>query len=161
MLLGIRLRCLYGAFLTALLLGLGLVAGCSGSREDEAAGASGGQSNGGGEDTGEQTSTPGPTTPMAEATTRNAYRAYTLDGKKSKNDLNFGTQESVAKWSKDGKMLVIESTMDISRGDRDITIESTEKWSLDKDTLTIERTRSTPRGDRTSKAVYDKVKKEK
>jgi hypothetical protein len=86
---------------------------------------------------------------------------YTLDGKKSKNDLNFGSQESVAKWAKDGKTLVIESTMNMSRGDRDFTIESTEKWSLDKDTLTIESTRSTPMGDRTSKAVYDKVKKEK
>lgn len=86
---------------------------------------------------------------------------YTLDGKKSKNDLNFGTQESVAKWAKDDKTLVIESTMNMSRGDRDFTMESTEKWSLDKGTLTIERTRSTPRGERTSKAVYDKVEKEK
>jgi len=86
---------------------------------------------------------------------------YTLDGKKCKNDLNFGSQESVLKWSKDGKTLIIESTRTMSRGDREFTMESTEKWSLDKDTLTIESTRSTPRGERTSKVVYDKKKKEK
>ncbi len=85
--------------------------------------------------------------------------SYTLDGKKCKNDLNFGTRESVAKWSKDGKTLTIESTITMSRGDREFTMESTEKWSLDKDTLTIEATRSTPRGERTSKAVYDKSEK--
>jgi len=86
---------------------------------------------------------------------------YTLDGKKCKNDLNFGTQESVAKWSRDGKMLTIESTMNMSRGDREFTMNSTEKWSLDKNVLTIETTRSTPMGERTSKAVYDKVEKKK
>lgn len=86
---------------------------------------------------------------------------YTLDGKKCKNDLSFGTQESTAKWAKDDKSLIIESTMNMSRGDRDFTMESTEKWSLDKETLTIERTRSTPMGDRTSKSVYEKVKLEK
>ena len=85
---------------------------------------------------------------------------YTLDGKKSKNNLNFGTQEAVAKWSKDGYMLLIESTMNMFRGDRDFTMESTEKWSLDNDILTIETTRFTPMGDRTSIVVYDKVKQE-
>lgn len=86
---------------------------------------------------------------------------YTLDGKKCKNDTNFGTRESTANWSKDGKMLTIESTMNMSRGDREITMKSTEKWSLDKNVLTIEMTRSSPRGERTSKAVYDKVEKKK
>jgi hypothetical protein len=86
---------------------------------------------------------------------------YTLDGKKCKNDTNFGTRESTANWSKDGKMLTIESTMNMSRGDREFTMNSTEKWSLDKNVLTIETTRSTPRGERTSKAVYDKVEKKK
>jgi len=86
---------------------------------------------------------------------------YTLDGKKCKNDTNFGTRESTANWSKDGKMLTIESTMNMSRGDREFTMESTEKWSLDKNVLTIETTRSTPMGDRTSKVVYDKVEKKK
>jgi dipeptidyl aminopeptidase/acylaminoacyl peptidase len=82
---------------------------------------------------------------------------YTLDGKESKNETNFGTTVSVAKWSKDGKTLTIESTMTMSRGDREFTIESTAVWSLEKDTLMIETTRSTPRGERTSKAVYDKA----
>ena len=86
---------------------------------------------------------------------------YTLDGKTSKNDTNFGTRESTSNWSKDGKMLTIESTMNMSRGDREFTIKSTEKWTLDKNVLTIETTSSTPRGERTSKAVYDKVEKKK
>lgn len=86
---------------------------------------------------------------------------YTLDGKKCKNDSNWGTRESKVNWSKDGKTLIIESTMTISRGDREFTMESTEKWSLDKNVLTIETTRSTPMGERTSKAVYDKVEAKK
>jgi hypothetical protein len=86
---------------------------------------------------------------------------YTLDGKKCKNDTNFGTRESTANWSKDGKMLTIESTMNVSRGDREFTMKSTEKWSLDKNVLTVETTSSSPRGERTSKAVYDKVEKKK
>jgi len=85
---------------------------------------------------------------------------YNLNGKKSNNDLFFGSQESVASWSKDGKMLIIESTMNMSRGDRDFTMESTEKWSLENDTLTIETTRFTPMGERTSKAVFEKLKQE-
>ena len=84
---------------------------------------------------------------------------YTLDGKKSKNDSNFGTTESEAKWSKDGKILTISSVTNISRGERDFTIETTAKWSLDKDVLTIETTRSSMRGESTSKTVYNKKKK--
>lgn len=86
---------------------------------------------------------------------------YTLDGKKCKNDTNWGTRESTVIWSKDGKMLIIESTMKMSRGDREFTMESTEKWSLDKNVLTIETTRSTQMGERTSKAVYDKMETNK
>jgi hypothetical protein len=86
---------------------------------------------------------------------------YTLDGKKCKNDTNWGTRESTVNWSKDGKTLIIESTMKMSRGDREFTMESTEKWSLDKNILTIETTRSTPMGERTSKAVYEKVETKK
>lgn len=86
---------------------------------------------------------------------------YTLDGKKCKNDSNWGTRESIVNWSKDGKMLIIDSTMKMSRGDRDVTMESTEKWSLDKNVLTIVTTRSGPMGERTSKAVYDKVETKK
>jgi len=86
---------------------------------------------------------------------------YTLDGKESKNDSNFGTQVSTANWAKDGKSLTIKSSRTFSRGDREITMDSTEKWSLDKDTLVIESTRSTPRGERKSKAVYEKGEKKK
>jgi len=82
---------------------------------------------------------------------------YTLDGKKCKNDSNWGTRESTANWSKDAKMLIIESTRNMSRGDREFTMESTEKWSLEQNVLTIETTRSTPMGERTSKVVYDKA----
>ncbi len=85
---------------------------------------------------------------------------YRLDGKKSKNDLAFGEQVSVAKWSKDGKTLIIESTMEISRRNREFTIESTQKWTLENGLLKIESTRSTPRGEGKSKLIYTKVVKE-
>ena len=84
--------------------------------------------------------------------------AYTLDGKKSKNETNRGASVSIAKWSKDGKVLTINSERTFGRGDRTFTMESTEKWSLKNNTLTIESTMSTPRGDRESKRVYDKAK---
>ncbi len=86
---------------------------------------------------------------------------YTLDGKECKNEMRFGDQMSTAEWSKDGKTLALQSTMTISRGDRDITIESTGKWSLVEDALTIESVRTTPRGERKSKAVYNKAEKKK
>ena len=82
---------------------------------------------------------------------------YTLDGKKSKNDSNFGDRVSTARWSKDGKTLTIASTMTMFREDREFTMESIEKWSLEEGALIIETTRSTPMGERTSKAVYDRV----
>lgn len=86
---------------------------------------------------------------------------YTLDGKKCKNESTWGVRELTVTWSKDGNMLIIESTMKMSRGDRDFTMESTEKWSMDKNVLTIETTRSTPMGERTSKAIYNKVEPKK
>jgi len=86
---------------------------------------------------------------------------HTLDGKKCKNDSNFGTAVSTVNWAKDGKSLTIKSTRTFSRGDREFTMESTEKWSLDKDVLTIETNRSTPRGERKSKAVYEKAENQK
>jgi hypothetical protein len=82
---------------------------------------------------------------------------YTFDGKKIKNEMRFGDQVSTAKWSGDGKTLTIESTMTMSRGDRDITIESTNNWCLDGELLTIGSTRITPRGERKSNAVYTKA----
>ena len=86
---------------------------------------------------------------------------FTLDGKKNKNDMNFGDQVSTAEWSDDGKTLTIESKMTMSRGDREFTIESTANWSLVDDTLTIDSARTTPRGERKSKAVYNKTDKKK
>ena len=85
--------------------------------------------------------------------------AYTLDGEKSKNDTEYSTRVSTAKWEKDGTVLVISSTMTMSRGDREFTSETIEKWSLDKERLTVESTRKSQRGDRTSKLVYDKAEK--
>jgi hypothetical protein len=82
---------------------------------------------------------------------------YTLDGKKCKNDSNFGTRISTARWSRDGKTLTIASTMTMFREDQEFNMESTEQWSLDNNMLTIQTTRSTPMGERTSKAVYDKI----
>jgi hypothetical protein len=86
---------------------------------------------------------------------------YTLDGKKNKNEMRFGDQVSTTKWSEDSKSLTIESTMTMSRGDRDITIESINNWSLDGELLTIGSTRTTPRGERKSNAVYSKANKKK
>ena len=85
---------------------------------------------------------------------------YTLDGKECENAGNFGTRISVAKWAKDGKSLVINSTMTGERGGEQFTMESSETWSIQDGNLVIESVRSTPRGERQSKTVYDKVVKE-
>ena len=84
---------------------------------------------------------------------------YTLDGKECENSSEFRTQVSVAKWAKDGKSLIINSTVTMSRGDREFTMESSATWSLQGENLVIESIRSTPRGEMESKAVYDRVKK--
>ena len=83
---------------------------------------------------------------------------YTLDGKECDNSTERRTETSTATWSKDGKKLVIESTMTMYRQDQEFTMESTQTWSIAKDVLTIESVRSTPMGEMTSKAVYDRAK---
>ena len=84
---------------------------------------------------------------------------YTLDGKECENEARGGTNLSVVEWSKDGKILTIESESTFSRGGEEMTFRSTAEWSLDKDTLKIQRAMSSPRGDRESTAVYEKVTK--
>jgi hypothetical protein len=83
---------------------------------------------------------------------------YTLDGKECENSSEFRTEVSAARRAKDGKSLIINSTVTMSRGDREFTWESSAIWSQQGENLVIESVRSTPRGERESKAVYDRVK---
>ena len=85
---------------------------------------------------------------------------YTLDGTECENESNFGSQVSWVYLSSDGKKIEFESTMTMSRGDREFIIESEEEWVLADGVLTITSTRSTPRGEMKTIAVYEKAKNE-
>ena len=82
---------------------------------------------------------------------------YKLDGSSAEQETNFGTMNSTASWSKDGKKLIITSTRTMSRGSRSFSMDTTETWYLKDGCLVIESTMQTPRGDRSSKRVYDKT----
>ena len=84
---------------------------------------------------------------------------YSLDGKETKSETERRTTISTAKWSKDGKILTINSTMYMSRGGQEFSMDSIAKWNLADGMLIIERTMSTPMGDMASKMVYDKAEK--
>lgn len=82
----------------------------------------------------------------------------TFDGKVSESE-GFGgsKRKSTAKWSEDGKMLTINSTMNFERDGQSFEIKSTENWTITKDGLLSIITNSTsPRGESTVKAMYSK-----
>jgi hypothetical protein len=83
----------------------------------------------------------------------------TLDGKVSENQA-FGnnTKKSTAEWSKDGKSLVIKSTMTMERNGNTMEINTTEtyKFSEDLKNLVLESISTTPRGEMKLTLVYDK-----
>lgn len=63
---------------------------------------------------------------------------YTLDGKESVNTSRRGDSKSVAKWSADGKTLIIETSRTFDMNGQSMTMKSTEAWSLtDAKTISI------------------------
>ena len=82
----------------------------------------------------------------------------TYDGKVVESE-GFGgsKRKSTAKWSEDGKTLIISNTINFERDGQSFEIKSTENWTITKDGLLSIVTNSTsPRGDMTTKAIYSK-----
>ena len=82
----------------------------------------------------------------------------TYDGKVVESE-GFGgsKRKSTAKWSEDGKTLIINNTINFERDGQSFEIKATENWTITKDGLLSIVTNSTsPRGDMTTKAIYTK-----
>ncbi len=81
------------------------------------------------------------------------------DGKETETTV-FGNskRKSSAKWSDDGKTLIINYTLELDFGGQTSEVKGTETWNLSDDgkTLTVQINSSSSRGDFSSKAVYDK-----
>ncbi len=81
-----------------------------------------------------------------------------FDGKVVESEGFRGSKrKSTAKWSDDGKTLVVSNTMSFERDGQTSEFKSTESWSITKDGLLSVVTHSnSPRGESTVKAVYSK-----
>ncbi len=80
------------------------------------------------------------------------------DGKVTES-AGFGgsVRKSTAKWSDDGKSLVVNSIMNFERDGQSMEIKGTETWSLTNEgLLSVVSFSSSPRGEFTTKAVYSK-----
>lgn len=90
---------------------------------------------------------------------RTITEKFTLDGKKCTNEIMNRKRTSTVEWAKDGKSLIINSTMNFERQGQNFEITSSEKWSLANGgkSLLIESTIHAPRGDRSRKTFYDKA----
>jgi hypothetical protein len=82
----------------------------------------------------------------------------TLDGKVTENATGMGKKKSSAKWSDDGKTLIVSSTTVMERDGNTMEFKTTENYKLSDDgkLLTLDATRSSQRGDSKTTAVYDK-----
>ena len=81
---------------------------------------------------------------------------YSLEGKKTKNKMDSGKQESTTKWLDDGQILEIDSVTHMKRGDMEFDMEVIQTWSLFEGRLVIESIRYTPRGEVETRSVYEK-----
>lgn len=86
---------------------------------------------------------------------------FTLDGKECEN-LFFQTmkRKSIATWSADGKVLIINSVTLFERDGETMEMKSYETWKLSDNLseLTMEVSFTSPNGDMKSTLVYDKAK---
>jgi hypothetical protein len=93
-----------------------------------------------------------------EETTRT--ETLTFDGKATESTGGFGNskRKSTAKWSDDGKTLVVSYTITFDRNGETTEISGTETWteSDDGQTITLKTHSSGGRGDINTTAVYDK-----
>lgn len=99
------------------------------------------------------------TAPSFNGEDRTLTETLTYDGKETETSL-FGNSKrrSGAKWSDDGKKLIINYTLELDFGGQTSEVKGTETWNLSDDgkTLTVQINSSSSRGDFSSKAVYDK-----
>lgn len=81
-----------------------------------------------------------------------------FDGKVVESEGFRGSKrKSTAKWSDDGKTLVVSNTMSFERDGQTSEFKSTESWSLTKDgQLSVVTHSNSPRGESTVKAIYSK-----
>ena len=82
----------------------------------------------------------------------------TLDGKEVTEEGENRSSKSTAKWSDDGKKLMIHTTSSFTRDDQTFERKTEEVWEMSDGgkTLTIQSTTSSSRGERKTVAVYDK-----
>lgn len=84
----------------------------------------------------------------------------TFDGKEVESTGGFGNskRKSTAKWSDDGKTLVINYTLTFERNGETNEIKGTETWTVSDDgkTLSLKTDSSSPQGEFSTTAVYDK-----
>lgn len=81
-----------------------------------------------------------------------------FDGKVVESE-GFGgsKRKSTAKWSEDGKILMINSTMNFERDGESFEFKSTENWTITPDgLLSIGATTKSSRGESSTKAIYKK-----
>lgn len=82
----------------------------------------------------------------------------TFDGKVAESE-GFGgsKRKSTAKWSDDGKTLVINSVTNFERDGQSFEFKATESWMITADgALSVVTNSSSPRGESTTKAIYTK-----
>lgn len=81
-----------------------------------------------------------------------------FDGKVVESEGFRGSKrKSTAKWSDDGKTLVVSNTMSFERDGQTSEFKSTESWSITKEgQLSIVTHSNSPRGESTVKAIYSK-----
>ncbi|MBL7740316.1 MAG: hypothetical protein JNK14_13960 [Chitinophagaceae bacterium] len=83
----------------------------------------------------------------------------TFDGKASETTVFGGSKKkSAAKWSEDGKSLVISYTIAFERNGQTFDINGTETWTLTNEgkSLSVQTVSTSPQGERSTKALYDK-----
>jgi len=88
--------------------------------------------------------------------------SLTFDGKEAESTGGFGNskRKATAKWSEDGKAMLIDAVTTFDRNGQSMEIKTKETWKLgDNDnTLIVDVNSSSSFGENTMKLVYEKVK---
>lgn len=86
----------------------------------------------------------------------------TFDGKETESTGGFGNskRKATAKWSDDGKSMIIDAVLTFDRNGETMEIKQKETWTLSEDgqTLTVLSHSSSSFGDNDMKLVYNKVR---
>lgn len=87
--------------------------------------------------------------------------SLTFDGKEAESTGGFGNskRKATAKWSEDGKSMIIDAVTTFDRNGQSMEIKTKETWKLgDDNTLIIDANSSSSFGENTMKLVYEKAK---